>query len=86
MEFNYDEWFTKLDKTDLPIKLWLMLNNCSDFRKDRKSQTYVNETFMTGSASNTLGNLNVDSRVENMYSRLDNNAIEDRTTYESLRP
>ncbi|XP_060576394.1 uncharacterized protein LOC132733737 [Ruditapes philippinarum] len=57
-----------------------------DNGKDRKSQTYVNETFMTGSASNTSGNLNVDSGVESVYSRLDDNVREDKTTYESLRP
>ncbi|XP_060571474.1 uncharacterized protein LOC132729678 [Ruditapes philippinarum] len=57
-----------------------------DNGRDRKSQTYVNETFMTGSASNTSGNFNVDSGVENVYSRLDDNAREDKTTYESLKP
>jgi phage-related protein len=46
---------------------------------------YENETFMLGTA-NTSGNLNVDSEVENVYSRLDDNAREDKTTYESLRP
>jgi hypothetical protein len=64
----------------------MMENIRFNFRKDRKSQTYVNETFMTGLASNTSGNFNVDSEVENVYSRLDDNAREDKTTYESLRP
>jgi hypothetical protein len=65
---------------------YMMQIICFYFRKDRKSQTYVNEIFTTGSASNTSGNFNVDSGVENVYSRLDDNVREDKTTYESLSP
>ncbi|XP_053392066.1 tyrosine-protein phosphatase 10D-like, partial [Mercenaria mercenaria] len=59
---------------------------------DRKSQTYVNESFMVGVAGaggsvdlETFSNAAPGRESENEYSRLDENTREDRTTYDIIQ-
>ncbi|XP_045199106.2 tyrosine-protein phosphatase 10D-like [Mercenaria mercenaria] len=68
------------------------LNMSTSNKNDRKSQTYVNESFVVGVAGvggsedlETFSNVAPGRESETEYSRLDDNTREDRTTYDIIQ-